>query len=409
MTTDPGSAPTKTTSRGAGPLTTVFHTPEFCAPDRWTEIGTPALSSSICMPDNWMQYFGNKAGMYSPGICPDGYTEGCALPTALPSVESDTPLYGGPLLAGETARMCCPTGYTCYTGPQTEPEKPYSRCISAAHSSRTYVESHVTHTSRNMAYLIQVRWQESDLSILETDPTMPGSTFSGPTATATATPNPGDDDGAGHMPFHIILAIAIALLLFLILLGIVAWLVWRRHFWKHQVIHRELASTPDLRKGGEAHFDHSAAGLASREEPTPLLDRPTPAYSRLTTSSYVVSPLTPATSEMEADMLPSIHEAPADAQPRMELEAREEVQELPAMSFAVELEGSTPADLIQPPPPRTPSRQQHQEEGAYSTSKSDGDAVGDEKSPGGATRRRKSLGTNRLTQANPPPPYSDNS
>ncbi|KAK8054987.1 hypothetical protein PG993_000214 [Apiospora rasikravindrae] len=415
MTTDPGSAPTKTTSRGAGPLTTVFHTPEFCATDRWTDIGTPALSSSICMPPNFMQYFGNKAGMYSPAICPDGYTDGCTFPTALPSVEDGTPLYGGPLLAGETARLCCPTGYTCYTGPQTAPEMPYSRCISAARSSRTYVESHVTHTTRNMVYAIQVRWQESDLSILETDPTVPGSTFTEPTATTT--PDPGDGDGGpAHMPFHLILAIAIAVLLFLILLGIVAWLVWRRHFWKQQVIHRELASTPDLRKGGEAHFDHSAAGLANQDEPTPLLARPTPAFSRPTTSSYVVSPLTPAASEMDADMLPSIHEAPADARPRMELEAREEAQELPAMSFGpVELEGSTPGDMIQPQPPRSPlQQQQQQQEGAYTTSKSGGEAVGDEKSPnggadGGMTRRRKSLGVNRTTQANPPPPYSDES
>ncbi|KAK8043739.1 hypothetical protein PG994_012577 [Apiospora phragmitis] len=313
ITTDPGSPPTKTTSRGAGPLTTVFHTPEFCDPQRWTDVGTPALSSSICMPPNFMQYYGNKAGMYSPGICPGGYTDGCALPTALPSVEDGTPRYGGPLLAGETARLCCPTGYTCFTGPATAPDIPYSKCISAAQSSRTYVEDHVTRTTRNMVYAIQVRWQESDLSILETDPTVPGSTFAGPTATST--PNPGDDEGSSSgLPIHIVLAIVIALFLFAVLLGIVAWLVWRRHFWKQQVIHRQLASTPDLPKGGEAHFDRQSTAAAG-EPQMPLLTGATPAFSRPTTG--IVSPLTPTTaSEMDA-VLP-IHEADADARPWME-------------------------------------------------------------------------------------------
>ncbi|KAK7705267.1 hypothetical protein SLS64_008104 [Diaporthe eres] len=39
-----------------------------------------------------------------------------------------------------------------------------------------------------MAFALQVRWQESDLSILATDPTVPGSTYSAPSA-ATATPS----------------------------------------------------------------------------------------------------------------------------------------------------------------------------------------------------------------------------
>ncbi|KAK7923571.1 hypothetical protein PG985_007642 [Apiospora marii] len=411
-TTDPGSVPTRAAS-GAGPLTTVFHTPEFCGPDRWTDIGTHPLSSSICMPPNFMNYYGNRGGMYSPGICPDGYTEGCDFPTALPAMENGTPLYGGPLLAGETARICCPTSYTCFTGPHTYPDTPYSKCISAGHSSRTYVESLTTHTDRNLVYAIQVRWQSSDLSNLETDPTVPGSTFSGPTATSTPPP---DDDSRSHMPFQAILAITIAVILFAALMAIVGWLVWRRHFWKQQVIHREkAASTADLlAKSGEANNLHDSA------DRDPPLAQPAPAFSRPGTSlsGYVVSPMTPATGGAPS----TIHEAPADTRQPMELEVLEEAQELPAsMSFGpVELEGSLPADWApsqsqaqQQPQPQTPTQQQHQEqEGAYTTSKSNGSdaAGGDEKSPGGSsvTRRRRSLGVNRLTtQSNPPPPYKD--
>ncbi|KAK8140051.1 hypothetical protein PG984_000117 [Apiospora sp. TS-2023a] len=415
-TTKPGSAPTRV-APGAGPLTTVFHTPEFCGPGRWTDIGTPPLSSSICMPSNFMAYYGNKGGMYSPGICPGGYTEGCAFPTALPAMSDGTPLYGGPLVAGETARICCPMEYTCDTGPQAYPDVPYSKCISAGHSSRTYVESLTTHTERNLAYAIQVRWQSSDLSNFETDPTVPGSTFSGPTATTT----PPNDDGSGpHLPWNIIVAIVIALILFAALLGIVGWLVWRRHFWKQQVIHRvKTASTQDL-LGKSSEANSSDYAMADRP-----LTHPAPAFSRPATSlsGYVVSPMTPAVGEMNADFPPTtIHEAPAEARRPMELEVVEEVQELPTsrMSFPpVELEGSMPANWTAPEQqPQTPITQQPQSqqssEGAYTTSKSDGggavDAVGDEKSAGSGsvTRRRKSLGVNRLTtQLNPPPPYKD--
>ncbi|KAK8021720.1 hypothetical protein PG990_006858 [Apiospora arundinis] len=419
-TTDPGS-PTATISRGAGPLTTVFHTPEFCDPQRWTDIGTPALSSSICMPPNFMQYYGNKAGMYSPAICPGGYTVGCAFPTALPSMDG-TPVHGGPLLAGETAQICCPTGYTCYAGPQTYPDIPYSKCISTR-SSRTYVNEAITKTERNMVYAIQVRWQESDLSNFETDPTVPGSTFNGPTATSK--PNPGDDSPP-HLPLNIVLAICIAVFLIAVLLGIVGWLFWRRHFWKQQTIHRQLASTPDL---ANSHFqDHnshtrSTESLSSPAQDTSIFTRQSARpYSRPGTSSYMVSPLTPAVSEMgvaasAAGTLTPIHEA--DSRPWMELETREELQELPtaSTSFAVELEGSTPGDIITPPPgsqlqqsqlSRPPPRGEPQQPQAYTTSKAD-EAAAENKasSNNGSTRRRKSLGVNRLTQQNPPPPYSD--
>ncbi|KAK8012000.1 hypothetical protein PG989_000260 [Apiospora arundinis] len=414
-TTDPGSAPT-TTSRGAGPLTTVFHTPEFCDPGLWTDFATPPLSSSICMPPNFMKYFGNRAGMYSPGICPMGYTAGCAFPTELPTVKIGDQPFGGPLLAGETGQICCPTSYTCFTGPQTY-DIPYRKCISAGASSRIFVNDRVTYTSLNMAYAIQVRWQSSDLSSFETDPTVPGSTFQGPTATST--PDPGDD-GPLRLPLNIVLAICIAVFLIALLLGIVAWLFWRRHFWKQQTIHRQLASTPDLVNGRESHFQdqyhQTSESESSPMQPAALFTRqPRAPFSRPATA-MTVSPLTPGGSDMHASLPPTIHEVDANTRPWLELETKEEVQELPmaSTSFAVELEGSAPAGFI---PRRQQQRSQRlkQKPEAYTTSTTSttsDEAVDDKSSYGGGTdgsvtRRRKSLGANRLTQQNLPPPYND--
>ncbi|KAK8096220.1 hypothetical protein PG999_014242 [Apiospora kogelbergensis] len=405
-TTDPSDAPT-TTERGAGPLTTVFHTPEFCEPGRWTDLATPPLSSSICMPPNFMQYFGNRAGMYSPGICPMGYTAGCAYPTSLPSTDNGKQLFGGPLLAGETGQICCPTSYTCYTGPQTFPDMPYRKCISAGASSRTFVEDRVTHTSRNMVYAIQVRWQSSDLSKFETDPTVPGSTFNGPTATST--PDPGDD-GPPRLPLNIVIAICIAVFLIALLLGVVAWLFWRRHFWKQQTIHRQLASTPDL---SESHFRDQQHSESSPTQPTAIFTRqPRAPFSRPGTE-MTVSPLTPGGNGMDDRLGSTIHEVDANTRPWLELETREEVQELPSTSFAAELEGSTPASARILQQQRQQRLEKETEAYTTSTTSQGEEAATDEKSAfgggtdGSVTRRRKSLGANRLTQQNPPPPYGD--
>lgn len=76
--------------------------------------------------------------------------------------------YGGPVLEDESVQLCCPTGYQCLASGSSS----YSRCVATTDAS-------------DFVYGIQVRWQESDLSILQTDPTVPGSKFSTP-ATITA-------------------------------------------------------------------------------------------------------------------------------------------------------------------------------------------------------------------------------
>jgi hypothetical protein len=84
------------------------------------------------------------------------------------------------VLQGETVQVCCPTGYTCLLN---DPYS-YSKCVATTDTSRR-------------AFALQVRWQESDLSILATDPTVPGSTYS---AASTATATPGSSGGNTDAP-----------------------------------------------------------------------------------------------------------------------------------------------------------------------------------------------------------------
>ncbi|KAK2006310.1 hypothetical protein LZ32DRAFT_487788, partial [Colletotrichum eremochloae] len=156
-----------TTQRGAAPLTTVFTTPDFCNSKYWTDTITPPLSSIVCMPTSWHQVFDYSWGFYSPAICPSGYTEGCAFPTSLAITSPNGDIYlGGPVIAGETARLCCPTGHTCYTDTSA-----YSKCISTQPTT-TFRDSNNQPTSQlALVYAVQVRWQQSDLSILQTNPT----------------------------------------------------------------------------------------------------------------------------------------------------------------------------------------------------------------------------------------------
>lgn len=123
------------------------------------------------MPPKFHSLYDYSFGFYSPGICPTGYSKGCDFPNdRARRDDGGLVYYGGNVLDGETVRVCCPNGYTCLLN---DPYS-YSKC------------QHTTDSSE-LAFALQVRWQESDLSILATDPTVPGSTYSAPsTATATA-------------------------------------------------------------------------------------------------------------------------------------------------------------------------------------------------------------------------------
>ncbi|KAK1978099.1 hypothetical protein LZ30DRAFT_546296, partial [Colletotrichum cereale] len=158
-----------TTQRGGAPLTTVFTTPDFCNSAYWTDTLTPPLSSVVCMPTSWHQVYDYGWGFYSPAICPSGYTEGCAFPTSLASKGADGNVgLGGPVIAGETPRLCCPTGHTCYSD---TPSFAYSKCISTQPTTTFYDINNKLTSQLALVFAVQVRWQQSDLSILQTNPT----------------------------------------------------------------------------------------------------------------------------------------------------------------------------------------------------------------------------------------------
>lgn len=228
--------PTTTTTRGAGPLTTVFKFPDFCQSPWWNHdsIGTPAVSSSVCMPGNFVAYFGNRSGMYSPGICPMSYTEGCPFPSSDARLQDGKVWAGGPVVPGETARICCPEGYTCRHDTTTSPDVQWRKCIRAGPDSMTRFTGTdgVVTTTMALAYAIQVRWQSSDLSILETDPTVPGSKYSTPAETTTVTSDGdgggGGGDGGGNSTTVLVVGIVVPVIS--LLLGILGFLFWRHHY-----------------------------------------------------------------------------------------------------------------------------------------------------------------------------------
>lgn len=226
-----------TPTRGAGPLTTVFRPPDFCQSPWWTHTntGVAAVSSSLCMPGNFVAYFGNRTGMYSPGICPMSYTEGCPFPSSDAKFANGKIWAGGPVIPGETARICCPEGYTCHHDTTTSPDVQWRKCIKAGPNPMTRFTGGdgVVTTTSMMAYAIQVRWQSSDLSILETDPTVPGSTYTTP-GTTMATSDGGDgnggDGGGGGGPPTTVIVVGVVVPALSLLLGIVGFLFWRHHY-----------------------------------------------------------------------------------------------------------------------------------------------------------------------------------
>jgi hypothetical protein len=144
----PKAAPSPTRASHLGPLTTAFAQPSQCTRAilacptcdtawkglscnaNWAngqqivapEDNTSCFPSATAYPKRPRSAF-EGLGFYSPGtICPTGYTQACkAVSTkagqTAPSIATPGPMTKGalqfPLVAGETAIGCCPTGYTC--------------------------------------------------------------------------------------------------------------------------------------------------------------------------------------------------------------------------------------------------------------------------------------------------------
>ncbi|KAF4536560.1 Cg16707-like protein [Lasiodiplodia theobromae] len=226
---------------GAGPLTTVFTTPDFCAANAWTDVGTPALSSSICMPNGFTEYWNYKAGFFSPGICPLGFTRGCSIPADLATGIS----LGGPLSSGETGQICCPT----------------STALTTYTTSNEITPAFLT-TTLELVYAIQVRWRESDLTNLETNPTVYGQTMTASatasaaartTATATSTSvadENGNDSNDTGLSTGAQIGIIVGVVAAVIGLAIGAYLLWRRRSDKK----RQPLAQDDMKPGD--HYQH---------------------------------------------------------------------------------------------------------------------------------------------------------
>ncbi|KAL1608288.1 hypothetical protein SLS60_003227 [Paraconiothyrium brasiliense] len=120
-----------------GPLTTVFVPPPYCS--RAALAGSQAVLGQSCNPINdktasaaddtgcWPRATAYPSaakpklaglGFYSPGLtCPQGHYSACTAMSTSKGQTAAAPQVTGnfqfPLVAGETAVGCCPTGYTC--------------------------------------------------------------------------------------------------------------------------------------------------------------------------------------------------------------------------------------------------------------------------------------------------------
>jgi hypothetical protein len=164
----------------AAALTTVFTPiPDYC------RTGLYRHYTDFCMPPAWSTYWYGNVGYYSPGICPYGYTSaGTPKLGAGPAVETT-----------ETAIVCCPSSYT-YNGNSYTSGCASSVPLSYSYStSVTYISSlsqysaytYTWTTSDFYVYAIQVRFAESDLSILATHPQSPGVRYTSLNNTSNST------------------------------------------------------------------------------------------------------------------------------------------------------------------------------------------------------------------------------
>lgn len=204
-----------------------------------------------------------------------------------------------------------------------------------------------------MVDAIQVRWQASDLSILATDPTVPGSTFNGPTPTptptasvtaATSAAGAQAEGGSRGISTGALTAIAIAVPVGLVVFGVVAFFLWRRNY-------RDKHARKDASTTKEKTDNSSGMGPSSSTRLNPELLSPHDGQRSDTPNTALVSPLTPNTmfaghstteldshtvNEMDAQ---SVYEADSKTRQVMEMEAANRVHEMPH-TFVAELDGT---------------------------------------------------------------------
>ncbi|KAF8860665.1 hypothetical protein BDZ45DRAFT_304603 [Acephala macrosclerotiorum] len=194
--TSPSSTGTITS---APALTTTFTPAASCTNDfytntesNWYSIGGPLASQ--CFPSGWA----STSQYFSPGICPDGYTQACSS-----------------LNGAETRATCCPSGYVCYT--PTAFNFPGQACASIFTSQITttvtdgsaltvLLATLHTKTEAVNGYGVSIRYDANDFvsstssssstSGSNTSSQTPTSTSSG-TSTGTGSPSPNSSSSLG--------------------------------------------------------------------------------------------------------------------------------------------------------------------------------------------------------------------
>ncbi|KAK3391305.1 hypothetical protein B0H63DRAFT_135075 [Podospora didyma] len=158
------------THGGAAPfasLTSIFSPP---CPTSWLLTTTklpsqypafPTRGPSSCDPPSWTKYVAEKGfAYYSPAICPRGFAVGSSC-----RVTATRTNEGFPAIAPDaTAAYCVPVGLTCTTDTTD-----FRGGIWGFRRETTTVGALVT-----VGPAVQIRWAETDLTMLETHPLTPG-------------------------------------------------------------------------------------------------------------------------------------------------------------------------------------------------------------------------------------------
>ncbi|ETS73813.1 hypothetical protein PFICI_14759 [Pestalotiopsis fici W106-1] len=164
------------------PLTTIFTPP--CSIS-WLLTTTkvpsqfppfPTNGPSSCDPPSWVANLKDKGFQYySPAICPSGFEVGPSCEITKTRTAEGFP----PVVNGETAVYCVPSGHTCTTDTTDFRGGVWGFTREAA----TPASGSVIVTA---GPALQIRFREEDLSILETHPLTPGLVLAGATTDSTA-------------------------------------------------------------------------------------------------------------------------------------------------------------------------------------------------------------------------------
>ncbi|KAK8081677.1 hypothetical protein PG996_000458 [Apiospora saccharicola] len=136
----------------------------------------PTAGPASCELPNWKDNIAaHGIRYYSPAICPSGFFIGPNCGVTKTRTNEGFP----PVTAGETVAYCVPSDFTCTT------DTTDFRGGVWGFATATAPEAQVT-----VAPAIQIRWRDSDLSILQTHPLTPGLLLVGDRTSSTSTGPP---------------------------------------------------------------------------------------------------------------------------------------------------------------------------------------------------------------------------